>query len=109
MNWVDFKGVTFNLDNVTHFEIDGDLLETQELRANLNIGYPEIKGIEKAHQAYIIIATGTSEQCLKWITEIAAGKHSLPCPYLYSIQKDLKMINETLAKIAGSIERFSQQ
>ncbi|MDE0554992.1 MAG: hypothetical protein OXI24_12285 [Candidatus Poribacteria bacterium] len=113
MNWVDFKGVTFNLDNVTHFYIGGDPRVNPQLRAYLNIGYPEIRGDgkpqTKEHQAYIVVATGTMEECRKWMTEIASGEHSLPCKYLYFIQKNLRQIDEKLGEIAGSIERFSQK
>ncbi len=36
MNWVEFQGTTFNLDQVTHFEITGST-DKSEIRANLNI------------------------------------------------------------------------
>ncbi|MYF98880.1 hypothetical protein F4212_07045 [Candidatus Poribacteria bacterium] len=108
MNWVDFQGVTFNLDHITHFYIIGTD-EYSEIYAYLNIGYPGRWGIGD-HQDYITIAKGTKEECKQWRNEIIAGQHNLPCKgHLYLIKDSLNQINETLGKIASCIERLSQK
>ena len=109
MNWVDFKGLTFNLDKVTHFETYGSD-ELYEIRAYLNVSYPaQREQSVDIGQVYISIGHGRKQECQKWITEIVAGEYSLPDKHLYSIQKHLNKIDETLGKIACSIENFSQK
>ncbi len=40
---------------------------------------------------------------------IVAGEYSLPDKHLYFIQEHLNKIDETLGKIAASVENFSQK
>ncbi len=109
MSWVDFKGVTFNLDKVTHFEtIETVSAEKSELRAYLNIGFANTSGIVK-HQAYITIAKGTKDACKKWMTEIVAGEYNLPEKQIYSIMQSLKEMNISLEKIAKDVEVFAER
>ena len=106
MNWVEFQGTTFNLDQVTHFEITGST-DKSEIRAHLNIWN---LGGWVAKQVYITVAKGTKEQCETWRKDIIAGQHTSPCKgHLYPIKDYLNQINETLGKIATSIEVFSQK
>jgi len=75
----------------------------------LNIGYPGRWGIGD-HQVYITVAKGTKEECEQWRNEIVTGQHNLSCKgHLYPIKDYLNQINETLGKIATSIEAFSQK
>ena len=102
MNWVEFEDVTFNLDQVTHFEIIGND-EKAELRAYLNIGYP--KDDKLPRQAYITIAKGTKGSCKNSIKEIIAGKYNLPCKgHLYPIREHLNQMNINLGEIGKQLK-----
>ena len=46
MNWVEFEGVTFNLDRVTHFEIT-EQEDVSEIRAFLNVAHPALQLLDK--------------------------------------------------------------
>ena len=97
MNWVKFQGTTFNLDEVTHFEITGST-DKSKIRAHLSVWQ------------HITVAKGTKQECETWRNEIIAGQHNLPCKgHLSPIKDYLNQINETLGKIATGIEAFSQK
>ena len=105
MNWVDFNGVIFNLDHITHFYVIGTDTYS-EIHAFLNIGYRGRWGIGN-HQDYIKVANGTRSECETWRNDIIAGKHNLPGNDKHQITEYLKAINESLGKIAELAERGS--
>ncbi len=106
MNWVEFQGTTFNLDQVTHFEITGST-DKSEIRAKLNIWN---RGGWVTKQADITVAKGTKQECETWRNEIIAGQHNLPCKgHLYPIREHLNTIGAELRKITASIEGLSQK
>ena len=112
MNWVEFEGVTFNLDHVTHFDVISSLKDS-EVRAYLNIGYPRERiGVDDylEHQAYITVAKGTQAACENCIKEIIAGKHNLPSKgHLYPIREHLNTMNINLEKISENVELLAQK
>lgn len=99
MNWVDYEGVTFNLDHVTHFGIEGDGFNSQ-LRAYLSFGDAQV---EKDPIAYFIVTMASYEECKNVRNKIIAGDYNLPSKgESYSIQ-------ESLGKIAELLERISDK
>ncbi len=101
MNWVDFEGVTFNLDHVTHFGIEEDGHMSQ-LRAYLPFGDAQV---EKDPIAYFIVTMDTYEECKQWLRAIIAGKHNLPCKgHLYPIREHLNQMNIYLGKIESHLK-----
>ena len=118
MYWVNFKDVTFNLDQVTHFEIiEKD--EVSEIRAYLNIGFSLLEGglpdkisdyigAKSYYQYNITVAQGTKTECQNWIKEIISGRHNLPCKgHNYPIKDYLSHITTNLEKISAEMQLLS--
>lgn len=106
MNWVDYEGVTFNLDHVTHFGIEEDGFNSQ-LRAYLSFGDAQV---EKDPIAYFIVTMDTYEACKDVRNKIIAGDYNLPSKgESYSIQEYLNPMNESLGKIAGLLKLIAEK
>ena len=101
MNWVDFQGITFNLDEVTHFEITGTE-KNAKLEACLTLVYTKLDG--SMDQAYINVTYGTKAECEQWRKEIIRGDYNLPVKDKDLITDYLKAMNEKLNKISGLVE-----
>ena len=104
MTWVDYEGVTFNLDHVTRFGIEENGYNS-ELRAYLSFGDAQV---EKDPIAYFIVTMDTYEACKNLVKKIIAGDYNLPSQ-AYPITEYLKAMNVALAKIARNVELLAEK
>lgn len=103
MNWVDFQGTTFNLDEVTHFEITGTDKDAK-LEAYLTLIYTKPDG--SMDQVFMNVAYGTKAECEQWRKEIIRGDYNIPIKEKHLITDYLSAMNDTLEKISRLVETF---